>query len=195
MKIIDQNNRPITDPSTLPNVEPSGGSFPAVLRTKERPGTPALPPVLGTTSDDDHGGDSSGQEDDDEADPKLNRRDYLIKRLRRMQDRLKDYEQQTMGQKVSLTLMSAAVAIGLAIDHAAELPDDWKPVRTAAPITELAVGSTVVIRSSFRKFYQDDLSEAEMDGLVVHRLGEKRLRCKTTDGAVVLVPSGHVQLA
>lgn len=187
MKLIDQNNQPINDPSTLPIVEPEGGTIPLVLTTKDRPGTPE---VIGTTADDEA---AAGAADDDEADPKLNRRDYFIKRLRRMQERIHGYERQTAGQ-LSLTLMSTAASLGLAIDLAAALPDDWKPVQTSAPSAELAVGSRVVIRARFRKIYQDDLSEAQMDDLVVDRVGEKRLRCKTSGGELVLIPSGHVDL-
>jgi hypothetical protein len=179
MKLLDQHNQPITDVSSLPTVEPSGGA--------------ELPPVLGTTASDEQTVGGSEEEADD---PKLSRRDYLIARLRHMQERIFTYEQQTRGQgKVSLTLMSTAVSLGLAIDHAAELHADWKPVRTAAPSTELGVGSKVVIKSRFRATYQDDLSEAEMDGLTIDRVGEKRLRCRTPSGAIVLIPAGHVDLA
>jgi hypothetical protein len=201
MKLIDQNNQPINDPSTLQNVEPATAcAQDAVdeLNDAARQDATAvafheaLPPISGTTAADDQAGGDPAEE---AGDSKLSRRDYLIARLRHMQERISSYEQQTLGQgKVSLTLMSAAVSLGLAADHAAELPDDWKPVRTAAPSAEMAVGSRVVIRNRFRKVYQDDLSEEAMDSLVVDRIGEKRLRCKTPGGALVLIPSGHVDL-
>lgn len=215
MKVTDQNDQPIADVSSLPNVEPEGGSALAILVPGPSgfPGPGVLPPVLGTTAADDQVGSTedytpclrvSGptgptgtteDEDNEISEPKLSPRDYLIKRLRHMQVRLTAYGQYTKGQKCSLTLVSAAASIGLALEHAAELPDDWKPVRTAAPSTEMSVGSHVVIRDRFRKVYQDDLSEADMDGLVVDRIGEKRMRCKTPGGALVLIPAGHVDLA
>jgi hypothetical protein len=52
MKILDQNNNPITDVSTLPDVEAAiaGATGPA---THGKNGVPELPAIMGTTSADD----------------------------------------------------------------------------------------------------------------------------------------------
>jgi hypothetical protein len=177
MKFIDQNERPIADVSALPNVEP----------TVATGTTPDLPPILGTTEADEPAGGAEGEDD-----PKLSRRDYLIARLKHMQERTAAYAQQTLGQQPHLPLMAVVASLDVAIGFANELPANWKPVRPAAPSTDLAPGARVIIRERYRATYQDDLSESDMNGLVVERVGEKRLRCKTPGGALVLIPAGHV---
>jgi len=171
MKLVDQHDQPITDPSILPPVE-------FIATTHGKNGVPALPVI---------------SEAEPESDPKISPRERMVARLRNIRDRLMAYAEQLGDRKAAVSaLVATAQSLDLAIAGAATLPPDWQPVRTPANI-ERSADDHVVIRSKYRATYQDDLSAEDMDDLVVERVGEKRLRCRCPSGAIVFVPAGHVE--
>ena len=206
MKLIDQNNNPITDPSTLPAVEAAVADATAAVDesyeaaradagavafadasiTYGKNDVPELPAIMGTTSTD---------EVSDADDKRLCPRDQMVARLRNIMDRLYTYANQSAG-RISLVseLLTTAQQLQLAIEMSASLPPDWKPVRTS-PTAALAEGVHVFIRSKHRALYQSDLSADDMDDMVVVRAGEKRLRCHcVATGVSIFIPAGHVEV-
>jgi hypothetical protein len=223
MKVIDQNNQLIQNPSALP----------LVAKTAERPLTPGQVPIdtqhmpgldervrrtVATT----HGLGGVpemqaiaetqndviresvrvatipveiGTDEVSDADDKhLCPRDRMVARLRNIRDRLVAYADQSKGRAaLVLSLLSTSQELDRAIEYGANLPPDWKPARTAATST-IAVGDHVFIRSRHRALYQSDLSADDMDDMAVLRIGEKRLRCHcVASGASIFVPAGHVE--
>jgi hypothetical protein len=200
MQLIDKDNRPITDLSTLPAIEAATQMATAVdeaeaagedqpdplTTTAGKNGTPELEAVLGTTSTD---------EVSESDDKRLCPRDQMVARLRNIRERLMSYAGQLGDRKAAVSaFVATAQSLDMAIAGAATLPPDWKPVRASATAA-LAEGIHVFIRSKHRALYQSDLSADDMDDMLVMRVGEKRLRCHCViSGLSIFIPAGHVEV-
>ena len=200
MKIIDKNNQPIIDPSTLPAVEAAvqmataweeaeaaGEDQPDELATTHgKNGVDELPAIMGTTSTD---------EVAESDDKRLSPRDQMVARLRNIRERLMAYAGQLATRPAAVAaFVATAQSLDMAIAGAATLPPDWKPVRTARTAS-LIEGVHVFLRSKHRALYQSDLSADDMDDMVVMRVGEKRLRCHcVATGVSIFIPAGHVEV-
>ena len=216
MKLIDQNDQPITDPSALPLVDPARADaqaavdanreaatadasavvFPheatvqmaqSVRDTAGKNGVSELPAILGTT-----GGDEVPEPTED---AKLSPRDQMVARLRNIRARLIAYASQLTTRPAAVAaFVTTAQSLDMAIAGASTLPPDWKPVRTS-PTAALAEGIHVFVRSKYRALYQSDLSADDIDDMVIVRIGDKRLRCHcTASGASIFIPAGHVEV-
>ena len=174
MKLINQNNQPITDPAVLPTVEST--TLEAIAEI----------PVMGTTSADDV---STSEE------KRLSPRDLMVTRLRNIHGRLVAYVEQTAGSSATAeSLTCAAEQLSEAIAASEALPVGWKPARASVGTAELAEGDHVVVRAKHRADYQEDLTDLDMDDLVILRVGEKRMRLHcVASGTTVLLPVKHVE--
>jgi hypothetical protein len=203
MKLIDQNDHPITDPATLPAIEAatqmaiateeaedSGEDQPIdPLRiTHGKNGVPELPAIAGTTAAD----ETPDQGDDEAADSKLSRRDYMAAKLERMGLRLVAYAADAEGYPVRSSLLSITQLLAEIIAEVRELPAAWKPAKKdQKPSNEIAVGDIVKVRGKAAAIYADAISPAELEHLTVLRVG-KLLRCETTSKVVVIINAHHV---
>ena len=187
MRIIDANNNPITDVSTLADVEAATANATAEVDASHDAATADASRAA-------FDGPASTDEVSEPDEQRLSPRDYMVARLRKIRVRLAAYAgQATDRQSLADALIDAAQSLDLAVAGAACLPPDWRPAREPAPSSEIQAGTHVVIRSKRRATYADDLSPEDMDDLVVMRVGEKRLRCHcVASGMTVLIPAAHV---
>jgi hypothetical protein len=198
MEILDQNNRPITDVSTLPAIESATANATAAVDESHdaaRADARAVVAACGLSTTNGENGVHELPAIPDADDKRLSPRDQMVARLRHIRDRLMAYAAQLGDRPAAVAaFVATAQSLDQAIGGAATLPPDWKPVRTS-PTAALAEGIHVFIRSKHRALYQSDLSADDMDDLVVVRVGEKRLRCHcVASGTSIFIPAGHVEL-
>ena len=203
MRLIDQNDHPITDPATLPAIEAATQMAIATEEAEDagedqpidplrvthgKNGVPELPAIHGTTTAD----ETPPAEDDEAADSKLSRRDYMAAKLDRMGLRMVAYAADAEGYPVRASLLSLTQLLAEVIAEVRELPADWKPAKKGQkPSNEIAVGDIVKVRGKAAAIYADAISPAELEHLTVLRVG-KLLRCETATKVLVIINAHHV---
>ena len=204
MRLIDQNNHPITDPATLPAVEAATQMATATEEAEDagedqpidplrithgKNGVDELPAIHGTTTADET---PPAEGDDEAADSKLSRRDYMAAKLERMGLRMVAYAADADGYPVRASLLSLTQLLAEVIAEVRELPADWKPAKKGQKTSnEIAVGDIVKVRGKTAAIYADTISPGELEHLTVLRVG-KLLRCETATKVLVIINAQHV---